>query len=182
MIELARRRFHQSGVPEARHELTCSDLESANIPPGSFDGIVALGFLEYQADETAALKHLLQLLAPGGVLVVSGPTRIRLANYLGFSTALRDKLIDFGLRKSRPAPYRIGLHRYSPERFRQLLEGSGFRFLKAQGHGFVEFEGPLRRLPYSGEVVLHQGLSAVARWLPIDRWGNDMIAMGRKPR
>lgn len=181
MIELARRRFQQAGMPETGHALTCSDLDSAAVPLGSFDGIVALGFLEYQSDEKAALRRLSQLLSPGGVLVVSGPTRIRLANYLGMSTNLREKLIALGVRQQGVAPYRVGLHRYSPERFRELLEGSGFEFVSAQGHGFVEFEGPLRRLPYSGEVVLHEVLSRASRWLPISRWGNDMIAVGRKP-
>jgi SAM-dependent methyltransferase len=180
MLELARRRFRNAGMAEHRYALTHGDLESAAIRPASFDGIVALGFLEYQSDETAMLGRLRQLLVPGGVLIVSGPTKVRLANYLGLSTIFRERMTDFGLRRPAPGPYRVGLHRYSPQRFRRLLESAGFEFVKAVGHGFVEFEGPLRRLPYSGELALHQALSTASRWLPISRWGNDMIAVGRE--
>jgi 2-polyprenyl-3-methyl-5-hydroxy-6-metoxy-1,4-benzoquinol methylase len=182
MIELARRRFREAGVSEARYALTCGDLESCELAPASFDGIVALGFLEYQADEAAMLERLHRLLVPGGVLIVSGPTRLRLANYLGVSTALRRKLIDLGLRPPGPAALGLGLHRYSPSRFRALFEGAGFRLLETIGHGFVEFEGPLRHLPYSAELALHRALSVAARFSPIGRFGNDMLALGTKPR
>jgi len=180
MLELARRRFQSARVPESRYELTCCDLESTEIAPASFNGITALGFLEYQADEAAMLELLHRFLIPGGILIVSGPTRLRLANYLGLSTKLRHKLINLGFRPARPAPNGLGLHRYSPNRFRQLVEDAGFEFLKTVGHGFVEFEGPLRCLPYSGELVLHQAFSVASRFVPIGRWGNDMIALARK--
>jgi 2-polyprenyl-3-methyl-5-hydroxy-6-metoxy-1,4-benzoquinol methylase len=180
MLELARGRFRDAGVAQDRYAFTHSDLESAQLQAGSFDAIVALGFLEYQVDEAATLARFRQLLVPGGILVVSGPTRVRLANYLGLSTKLREKMIDLGLRQRVPARG-VGLHRYSPERFRTLLEGAGFEFVEAQGHGFVEFEGPLGRLSYAGEVALHRALSSAARWLGISRWGNDMIATGRNP-
>ncbi len=182
MLELTRNRIRSAGVGADRFALSGGDLESLDLAAGSFDGAVALGFLEYQADEAGMLARLRELLAPGGVLVVSGPTRVRLANYLGLATALRAKLIDLGLRQPAPAPYRVGLHRYGPRRFRELLEGAGFEFVKTIGHGFVEFEGPLRRLPYAGERALHQALSAASRFIPIHRWGNDMIAVGRKPK
>ncbi len=179
MLELARSRFRDATVDERHYALTLGEVETAELAPASFDGITALGFIEYQVDEAELLRRFHELLAPGGILVLSGPTRVRLANYWGLATKARAKLIELGLR--RPAPSRgVGLHRYSPERFRSLLEAAGFEFLKAQGHGFVEFEGPLRRLPYNGERALHQALSAASRWIPINRWGNDMIAVGRK--
>jgi 2-polyprenyl-3-methyl-5-hydroxy-6-metoxy-1,4-benzoquinol methylase len=181
MLELAQRRFRDARVPEERYCFTHGDLQATNLAAASFDGIIALGFLEYQVNESETLRRLHELLVPGGVLIVSGPTKTRLANYLGLSTKLREKLMDLGLRSRVAGPYRIGLHRYGPRRFRALLEGAGFEFVEAQGHGFVEFEGPLRRLSYSGELALHRALSAASRWVGIGRWGNDMIAVGVKP-
>jgi 2-polyprenyl-3-methyl-5-hydroxy-6-metoxy-1,4-benzoquinol methylase len=182
MLDLARRRFESAGVATNRYALTLGDLEIAELEPASFGGIVALGFLEYQADEVAMLKRLNHLLAPGGTLIVSGPTKVRLANYLGLSTRIRNALLELGLTRPRATPYRVGLHRYSPKRYRDLLESAGLEFVKAVGHGFVEFEGPLRRLSYAGELALHRTLSIASSWIPISRWGNDMIAVGRKPK
>jgi 2-polyprenyl-3-methyl-5-hydroxy-6-metoxy-1,4-benzoquinol methylase len=182
MLELARRRFREAGVDEQRYAFTLGEVGTAELAPGSFDGITALGFIEYQVDEAPLLRRFHELLAPGGAVIVSGPTRVRLANYWGLATKARAKLIELGVRSPGPPPLGLGLHRYDPERFRSLLEGAGLTFVKAQGHGFVEFEGPLRRLPYAGERALHQALSAASRWLPISRWGNDMLAVGTKPK
>lgn len=182
MLELARRRFRDAHVDEARYAFTLGEVETTQLAPASFDGIAALGFIEYQVDEAALLRRFHELLAPGGIVILSGPTRLRLANYWGLATKARAKLVELGVRSPGPPARGVGLHRYSPERFQSLLEAAGFEFVKAQGHGFVEFEGPLRRLPYAGEQALHQALSAASRWIPISRWGNDMMAIGRKAK
>lgn len=48
--------------------------ELADLPPKAFDLIVALDVLEHVPDLRATLVELFQLLAPGGRLLVSGPT------------------------------------------------------------------------------------------------------------
>ena len=180
MVDLAEQRFREAGVPRERYTFSRADVSRTGLAPGSFGAAVALGFLEYQADERAALQHFHELLEPGGVLVISGPTRIRLANYFGAAPRLRSELERLRMLEPLDGP-RVGLHRYSPARLRSLLEAAGFETVSVQGHGFARFEGPLRRLPYRGELALHRSLSWLAERVPIDRWGNDLVAVARKP-
>jgi 2-polyprenyl-3-methyl-5-hydroxy-6-metoxy-1,4-benzoquinol methylase len=182
MLELARRRFHEAGIAEERATFTSGELTSLTLEPASYDAVLALGFLEYQVEEAPLLARFRELLKPGGTLVVSGPTRIRLANYLGVSTRLQAELERLGLRQAVQRGYGLGLHRYDPERFRALLGASGLELVECHGHGFVEFEGPLRRLPYAAERALHQLFTRLSALAPLGRYGNDMLAVGRKPR
>jgi 2-polyprenyl-3-methyl-5-hydroxy-6-metoxy-1,4-benzoquinol methylase len=182
MLELSRRRFREAGIADERREFSCGELLSVELPRGSFDAIVALGFLEYQVDEAPLLARFRELLRPGGTLVVSGPTEIRIANYLGLSTRLRAELEQRGLVERVQRGYGLGLHRYDPERFHALLGAAGLELVRCHGHGFVEFEGPLRRLPYAGERALHRLFTRLSGVLPLGRYGNDLLALGRKPR
>ncbi len=181
MLELARRRFREAGLVDERAAFTCGDLLSLAFARESFDAVVALGFLEYQVDEAPLLTRFFELLKPGGTLVVSGPTAIRLANYLGLSTRLRAELERRGLLARVQRGYGLGLHRYDPERFRALLTRAGLELVRCHGHGFVEFEGPLRRLPYAAERAMHRLFTRLSALAPLGRYGNDMLALARKP-
>ncbi len=197
MLEVARRNMKEHDLPADRWELACTDVVSAAFPDGCFDGVAALGFLQYQTDELAALRELHRILRPGGVLVVTGPTRIKLANWLGLSRyyyALRRRLARLR-RSSAPRPaaatapgldtiallHRISAHAYSYGRFRGLLREAGFRVVAQRGHGYVNWEIIGRRLGFRGEMFLHRFFTAVARVLPIGRWANDLIFVARKP-
>ena len=57
-----------SFVSHARHEV----LE--DLPAGAFACVMALDSLEHNDDVAAIVDHLALALAPGGVLIVSGPT------------------------------------------------------------------------------------------------------------
>ena len=95
MLDLARTNLTQNGVSADRFELSCGDVAGLNLAAGSFDGVAALGFLQYQPDERVALRELHRLLKLGGVIVITGPARTKLSNYFGLSRfyyALRAKL------------------------------------------------------------------------------------------
>ena len=149
-----------------------------------------------QDDEPRALRALYDLLRPGGVIVITGPTDRKLANWFGLSKyyyALRRRVP----RMLRPRPpvrptqpsaaggedvlHRISAHAYGYGRFRRLLEDAGFEVLAHKGHGFVNFEIIGRRIGHKGELFLHRFFTAVARVLPIGRWANDLIFVGRRP-
>jgi 2-polyprenyl-3-methyl-5-hydroxy-6-metoxy-1,4-benzoquinol methylase len=179
MLDLAAARFRDAGIASDHYGFEHAPLGSAKLEAASFAGAVALGFLEYQSDELSALARLAELLEPGGTLVVSGPTSIRIANYFGLARLARAGLARAGVNLASVPPTGVGLHRYGPARFRALLEASGFEMLASIGHGFVEFEG-LRWLSYRAELALHRALSRVAEVLPIRRFGNDTIAVARK--
>src|SRR5262245_20899468 len=95
MLDLARRNLTENGIPANRFELSCGDVAGLGLAAGSFDGVAALGFLQYQPEERLALRELHRLLKPGGVIVITGPARTKLSNYFGLSRfyyALRAKL------------------------------------------------------------------------------------------
>jgi 2-polyprenyl-3-methyl-5-hydroxy-6-metoxy-1,4-benzoquinol methylase len=181
MLELCQKRFDSAGITRDRYVFVRTDVGHANFEPGSFGGIVALGFLEYQDDELAVLHHINRFLEPEGTLVISGPTEIKLANYLGIPAYVRGRLARLGLSKPIVAPTWPGLlHRYSFGRFRGLLEAAGFEVLEYYGHGFIGFEGVGRRLSDRGQFLLHRTFTSLAKFLPIQRWGNDLIVVARK--
>lgn len=194
MLELAERNISQRQVPPERYALSCSDVAGLRLPPNSFDGITALGFLQYQPNELEALKELHRVLKPGGVLVITGPTRIKLSNWFGLARhyyALRAKL-----RRKKPAAgasaagkpamssrdvlRQISPHAYSYKRFRRLLADAGFRVVRCRGHGFVNYEIIGRRLGFRGEMFLHRFLTRAAKFLPIGRFANDIIVVAEK--
>jgi len=199
MLELARKNLTENQIAADRFALSCGDVASATPPASSFDGVAALGFLQYQPDERVALREFHRVLKPGGVIVITGPTRIKLSNYLGLSRtyyALRSKL----RRKpaARPAVAReaapagaqasstravlrqISPHAYSYGRFQELLDSTGFRVLLRKGHGFVNFEIIGKRLGFRGEMCLHRLFSKLAKVLPIGRFANDIIVVAEK--
>jgi SAM-dependent methyltransferase len=180
ILDLAAQRMRSAGVAGDRYALVRGDVSQINLPSSSFGAIVALGFLEYQEDELAALRRFHELLEPSGVLVVSGPTSVKLANYFGLAPPIRERLQSLGILQPTAGPRRIGLHRYSPSRFRSLLQSAGFAMVEYHGHGFVEFEGIAKRLGYNGELALHRAFTLLAKYLPIGRYGNDLITVARK--
>jgi SAM-dependent methyltransferase len=181
MIALANGLFADEGVPVDRYTFTCAAVTDAGLQDGMFGGIVALGFLQYQEEEVAALELFRRLLRPGGVLVVTGPTEARLGNFLGMPLHARKLLTRLRVLKPKAYPGRVGRHKYSVGRFRRLLRGAGFDVVEYKGHGFAEFDVISRAIGYRGELLLHRGLTALATLLPIGRWGNDLIFVARKP-
>lgn len=181
MVDLCERRFREAGVARDRYTLTRADVSHSQLVPGSYAGAIALGFLEYQDDELVALRHLHRLLAPRGTLVISAPTRNKLANYLGLGPRVRRRLEHLGLIEKGPPPLGLALHGYSIGRLRGLLGQADLEVVGWHGHGYVEFEGIANRMSYDGQARLHRAFSRLSRVLPIDRWGNNLIAVARKP-
>lgn len=200
MVALARERFAAEGIGSDRYTFTSLELLKSSFPPASFDGVVALGFLQYIPDEHQALRVLYDVLKPGGVLVVTGPNKSRISNYLGlsvfiegikgrlrggtmFSLLKRAKATILGhaavVNSSDRSLQDISPHLYSARRFRGLLTRAGFDMLHHEGHGFVGF--PLRaRLGFRGELFLHQSLSRLASVVPLGYWATDLVVLARK--
>jgi len=208
MLDHCRENFEKRGLPAERWELGRQDLIGTELPADSYDGIAALGFVQYQEDELRTLRALHRLLKPGGILVVTGPSKTRLANYFGLDRywfALRRRVGRLLGRGKRPAPApasapaappakkdlasqakdhsllrQISVHAYTPDRFRELLTGAGFEVLATKGHGFVNFSIIKPWLGFRGELFLHRFFTGLSRVLPISRFANDQIAVGRK--
>lgn len=200
MLDLCRMSFEAAGISRDRYAFSRTDLLRNDFGAGAFDAVIALGFLQYFPDEGAALRALHRLLKPDGVLVVTGPNGAKPANWFGLSllvergknrlrgtpafTALkRAKALLLRRAPASPDPDRvineISPHHYSERRFRTLLREAGFVMLRHRGHGFVGF--PMRRLlGLRGEIGLHRALTRLAAFLPLGRWGNDLVVLARK--
>ncbi len=199
MVDHAKENFEQAGYSPERWRLTCADLEGAALEDTSFDAVAALGLLQYQPDERDALREIHRVLKPGGVLVVTGPTNRKFANWLGCSKyyyGLRRRLARIGKPEPSPPPpapaqpasaaseqvlFQISPHRYSYGRMKELLRDTGFELQQVRGHGYVNFEIIGRRIGQKGELLLHRTFSGTARALPfLGRWANDIIAVAVK--
>ena len=172
LLNHARDRLSGSGIADDRWRLIHGDFATANFETEYFDGIVALGFIQYQQDEIDALSECLRILKPGGWLVVTGPSRHRISNLIRSLKNVKklmrpsdSKPKDKDADKSElDKVLEISVHDYTPSRFRRLLASSGFEFVRFVGHG-----------------GLGRKLTAVSRVLPIERWANDLIVLAKKP-
>lgn len=72
MIEKARSIAHEENIS---FEVACIEDLSSDL---EFNAIIALSMLEYVADDDAAIRKFSDMLAPGGVLVISVPNRVGL--------------------------------------------------------------------------------------------------------
>ena len=93
-------------------------------PRGSFDAVVALGYLEYQERAGKELVRMGRMLKPGGLLVLSVPNTLSEQFAFGAARAV------FRLGKE-PETTRIR-HSYTPERLQRQLGMAGFIFMDYQ--------------------------------------------------
>lgn len=93
-------------------------------PRGSFDAVVALGYLEYQERAGKELIRMGRMLKPGGLLVLSVPNTLSEQFAFGAARAV------FRLGKE-PENTRVR-HSYTPERLQRQLGMAGFIFMDYQ--------------------------------------------------
>jgi len=71
-------RIASNGHSKAVQFQQIADIETMDIEPASFDGVLCISVLEYLADPSAALARFASGLRPGGLLIVSVPNRLSL--------------------------------------------------------------------------------------------------------
>lgn len=179
MIERSEQLFAREGIARDRFAFIRGDLMEAELAEESFDGVMALGVLQYQIDERAVLERFRALLRPGGLLVVTGPIGQGIPNYFGTPAAAGSLLRRLGLLPQQSTAGRTQ-HRYSVGRARRLLTAAGFEVVAYEGHGFGDWVviGPV--LGFRGERALHRLFTWLARFLPLGRWGNDLVVAARR--
>ncbi len=188
MIKLCQRLFFENDIDPARYAFTAGNIADLDLPEDSFDGILAIGFLEYQTDELGVLQSLRKLLRPGGVLIITGPINIRISGLFGlgkvYGAARRwvNNLRFRGENWRNPAAG-ISINAYSSSGFKKLLLRAGFVTIECKRHGFANF-WPLQSMTKSKrfkiELFLHNMLTRIAKVLPIDRFANEIIAVAQK--
>lgn len=81
MIELANRNAYHMGV-DSRCRFILGEIEETSLGETGFDGIIALGYLEYILKPKPVLSRIFKLLAPSGTFVAQIWNRIRLVHLL----------------------------------------------------------------------------------------------------
>ena len=192
MIKRCDRRFSLSKIDPSKYRFTVGDAVEADLSEHSFDGIIALGLLEYQKDEREMLEGFHKLLRAGGILIVTGPINIKISNLFGLATTyfITKERIKNTLKKiigrgtSTPVNPAAGLsvNKYSLSSIKKLLKPH-FTLIDFKRHGYANFFF-LRSLKSRNKIewFLHPALSRVATYLPIDRFANDIVVVARKGR
>jgi 2-polyprenyl-3-methyl-5-hydroxy-6-metoxy-1,4-benzoquinol methylase len=188
MIKLCQRLFFENDIDPARYAFTAGGIADLDLPENSFDGILAIGFLEYQTDELGVLQSLHKLLRPGGVLIITGPINIRISGLFGLGKAYGAARRWVNNLRFRSESWRnpaagISINAYSPSGFKKLLQCAGFSVIADKRHGYANF-WPFQSMAESKrfkiELFLHNNLTRIAKVLPIDRFANEIIAVAKK--
>jgi len=145
MITQARENAGEAGL-SGTCRFECMDLAEAHGTLGEFEGLLALGFVEYFEDGVAVLRSMRQLLSAGGLAVVQiwnrGPwaDRVFATLYESWQRARQAPQIQqraaVGAEKAaRPpaSPPAVEHRRYSPAEFTKMAESIGFRVLDLKG-------------------------------------------------
>jgi len=169
MVEMCTNHFNKRFPNNNPHRFSAGDISSLNLPKNSFDAVAALGFLEYQENETPSLEFFHSLLKPGGFLVITGQLKTSIALAMSQTVSKLTKKPD-------PRPS-ISIHLYSPSRFKELLEPAGFEIKEINRHGFASF--PIFGGGRKG-ILLHKTLSGMSKVLPIKALCNDIVVAAQK--
>ncbi len=167
LSRLAARLSHRPNVRVARVDLTCrEDFEPLR---GAVDTVVCLNVVEHVEDDRLALRHLHDVLAPGGRAIVLVPEGQSLYGEL-----------DVVLGHWR---------RYAERELREKMEQAGFEVERVFGFNRVTRPGWW----WNGRVLKRRTFSRVQLWIfdrlvwlwkRVDRWlpwpGVSLIAIGRK--
>lgn len=190
MIKLCNRLFFGNNIDPAKYSFSAGAITDLALPENSFDGILALGFLEYQTDELKVLNCLNKLLRPGGTMVITGPIDIKITGLFGLAKVYgvlknRIKNWQYGSEAWKHPAAGISINRYSTAAFKNILQRAGFSVIDYKRHGYASF-WPLQSIERSKqfkiEFFLHNNLTRLSKIVPIDRYANEIIAVAKKVR
>jgi len=170
MVQLSKKNFADCGVMHREGDFVVGDFMETPFGREQFDGILALGFLEYQTDELAVIGRFRDLLRPAGTLIMSGPIKRSLSTLFGATLFICGQQG----RKS------LTINRYSVSRMRRLLALSGFEMKDYVRHGFASFPLVEKKFGLMGGLCLHGFLSKVSRFVPIQAFSNDIVVAAVK--
>lgn len=129
---------------KGRSSVLVASGEAMPFPDGAFDGALAIGYLEYFDDPSAALSELQRVVRPGGVLVLQSYQREFWGRIERVTIDLFRPLLRRLLRRRAVQPPVDRL--YTQRQLDRLLDGYGFERLAYAFNNFYVFPSPLRRV------------------------------------
>ncbi len=159
------------GALADRVEFRLEDAQELSLPDASFDKVLLTEVIEHVPHPDRAIAEAARVLRPGGLLVVSTPSRFSPMN------------LAYGLkRRVRRYGFNEHLHEFTPGSFRRLLEAQ----LKVEGLTFANFVLPYPadelylRLGSPGLGLLRRFESVLAGLPAVRQLGWTMVARARK--
>ena len=178
MIACGRARLlnHPEG---ARCRLSVGDIEALALADASFDAVLSMGVFEYLLSYDRALAEIRRVLRPGGVAVITVPSRVS-AYHLSREGA--ETLLGLAKRMLGRPPSetrRFVTNRCIPARFDRQLERAGLRKAEARYCNFILY--PLHELHAGATLALNRRLSGLARRELGACLGTQYIVKAQKP-
>jgi 2-polyprenyl-3-methyl-5-hydroxy-6-metoxy-1,4-benzoquinol methylase len=175
MIKLCQKAFTELSEGIDQHAFTADNFNEIDLEEESFDGIITLGFIEFQEDEIHVLKRFSKILRPGGVLVISGPIRLALSELFGIRNIIRALLFGAsGTDISPPKNY------YSLSRLIRMLSQAGFKVLDHKRYGFGSFPFVSKIIGSKYDILLSRLLDNLSNVLPIKVFSSNIIMAAEK--
>lgn len=183
MIELCNKEFINNKIDKEKYEFRAGNIFKLDFKKESYDGIIALGFLEYQNDENKSLKFLYDLLKPNGYLILSGPNNLRLYNYFNLVTLIEK--IRQKLSLSKKLDYQVDwesicLHKYSVNRFKKLLISNKFVFIDHTEHAYAGLRYINKLIGIKGQFFLYSIFSKFFNLIKVNRFSDDIVIVAKK--
>jgi ubiquinone/menaquinone biosynthesis C-methylase UbiE len=141
MIEEAR--AMAAGLGDHKIHLLAGDVAKIGYPDNCFDGVIALGLLEYLSDLNSQFKEIKRVMKPGGFLVVTAPLKCQLDRFMVYSlTPFRMALAPLYHRLKKISPRAVKRFYFSPRGLDAAAENAGFKKVDFAYYNFTVLPYP----------------------------------------
>ena len=183
MIELCNKEFITNKINKNKYLFRTGNIFELDFKKESYDGIIALGFLEYQNDENKSLEFLYNLLKPSGYLILSGPNNLRLYNF--FNLVYIIEKIRRKLSLNKKLDYEVDweticLHKYSASKFKKLLSFNKFKFIDHKQHAYAGLRYINKLIGIKGQFFLYSIFSKFFNFINVNRFADDIVIIAKK--
>jgi 2-polyprenyl-3-methyl-5-hydroxy-6-metoxy-1,4-benzoquinol methylase len=177
--EMVRECQKQFGHMPAAHFST-GNIEALEFQDAFFDVVLSMGVVEYVDDDAVAVKEMVRVTKPGGVIVVTLPNRV--SPYRVWQrTVYRGLRAALGTIRGRRPPAEISHREYTRASYSRLLQSCGLTIADTVYYNFSLFVFPLDRMFPGLAVRASRAMERFGRgalgWL-----GTGFIVRAEKPR
>ena len=183
MIDLCNQEFVANNIDKKKYSFKYGNVFELNLKKESYDGIIALGFLEYQNDENKSLEFLFNLLKPNGYLILSGPNNLRLYNFFILVTIVEKFRQKLSLNKK--LDYQVDwesicLHKYSVSRFKEILLKNNFEFIDHKEHAYAGLRYINKLIGIRAQFFLYSFFTKLFDIIKMHRFADDIVVVAKK--
>ena len=144
----------------SRFQLAVGDTQQLEFADGYFDSVLSMGVLEYVQPYDRALSEIHRVLRPGGVAVLTLPSRVALYHLAREAAESMRGVAKILLGRAPSPSRRFVTNRCVPWRLDRQLEHMGFRKVEGRYCNFILY--PLHELHPQASLKLNRALSGLS--------------------